>query len=589
MLNIQEKILLRSFLWKITLSLFLFFLLPSLSFGDCQSVRRNWSYWYTNNCPLNGPDRLNFSCPSGYGYRTSPIFVGCRTSGTYTDEIYEVECCRSQAEADSVICVNSGKQWVSGQCQEPPPPCDNTYTCTTSQEMAQEETTSDNIVCVGDVCYGEPSCAYFTRFTTTCRNECGDVTTQSYESVKTYVNGQCGDMPDEPYQECGSNKCYDMDNGHYVIYQVCQTSDIKVEGSNDLQRGAIPKVVQGGQGRCSQMGMKSEDPAKYASSSSSGGEGGGGSSSSSSGGVDWQCLIFKICSSSSGAGEYDDPMNRTPENGCYCTGEDMIISNQKRIVCPDGSTSYFVGSCDDWRNAPRSSSSSAPQPPQSSESGGGGDSLTIPYGNWATWEQVDYTNWLLRTQKDFIEQFGGTVTGQLAQANQALTGIKSSVDALGGNLRGGPVATQDISGTLGELDNIEAWARSVNVGDWQSQLGTLPTDVNGVGTAISNEVKGIASGVGKDYADNVQSLANKLDYSKLKGDGGCPTSLNRTYTVKIGNSSFAFGPIGKYFCQPILGNVSPWNIGVAALRFVVAFICFMYLFRVVSSGGKDDD
>lgn len=156
----------------VVLFLSLAFLFPSLSWGACTVVSQNFSSGFgdppsscANNCHSYGPTKGEVAsscgasisnCPSSYqsgGYYytnaiSAGVSIGGQTNWLGDTGYYGGSCsycsssachymcryglrCSTQAEADSVSCVSSGKLWQNGQCQEPPRDtltiCQNTW------------------------------------------------------------------------------------------------------------------------------------------------------------------------------------------------------------------------------------------------------------------------------------------------------------------------------------------------------------------------------------------------------------------------------------------------------------------------------
>ena len=322
---------------------------------DCPSSYHTSSYYYTNLGSARCPSSVEFnsSCPSRnrcYGWG-----VVCN----YTTR------CTSQAEADSLVCVNSGKYWVDGECKTSL--CDSTkWTCNTTTETTQTTVASDNITCIKGTCFGLTYCEYVTRNTTECDNECGTHTEQTNEIPMTY-EGACNDDNLSDDNMCSATKCIEA-QGQYSLYQMCQSRSV-INGEIQL----LPRMVGGGMGSCKNAGYKAENDKTNDSSSVA----------QDSVQIPLECYQYGInCPEPDSS--YSDPEDRTPQNGCICEPFDgqKYIS---QIVCPDGSSSIIYSSCDEWKQPPMSSSST-PESSSAAEwptsSGGVGE-----MGDWITYSQ----------------------------------------------------------------------------------------------------------------------------------------------------------------------------------------------------------
>lgn len=256
------------------------------------------------------------------------------------DVIYK---CDTQAEADSVACAQNPDL---PQC----PKCDSTaWTCNTETTTTQTTIANENVTCFNGECYGGIYCEYITRNETTCTNECGTTHTEIAEFPMRY-EGSCNSetAPDE--DQCTTQKCM-TNNGFYHLYRLCKNRNL-ING----EAQTIPVFEGGGVGTCANAGYKEENPNVN----------GGSSSPVDSSSVPQECYTMGInCPVPADTTDYSEQSNRTQQNGCTCEKYDgtFYIS---RIICPDGSSSIFFGSCDDWK--PKSSSSES-TPPESSSSG----------------------------------------------------------------------------------------------------------------------------------------------------------------------------------------------------------------------------
>lgn len=292
---------------------------------------------------------------------------GCSISYGTCYGYVDIYICSTQMEADSVECVSNGNSWQNGQCGGP---CDSTkWECNTTTERSQTTIASDNVTCFGGDCYGGVYCEYVTKNTTTCTNECGGTTTQE-NSIPIRYEGACNPDNLTDDDECTGVRCISFAaTKSYSLYKLCKSREI-VNGEQKF----LPRIVGGGVGNCASNGYpESNDSTGFL-----------GSSDSLK--VPESCFTMGLGCPPPDTTDYSSGDNRTPQNGCNCEPYDGM-SNVSRIVCPDGSISVFLGSCDNWKQFPISSSSI--EPPESSSgsenpaSSGGGELV----GDWVNYSQ----------------------------------------------------------------------------------------------------------------------------------------------------------------------------------------------------------
>ena len=366
------------------LAILALFLLCVQSWAACSSfsVDRNLTWYSDYHVGLSVPECANSLASAGQctansltGAKATMDIIGgngARNCYKVTNPGYKfcqkpfvVFYCNTQSEADSLACVNSGKFWVNGQCKTSL--CDSTkWTCHTYTETTQTTIASDNITCIKGTCFGLTYCEYVTRNTTECDNECGTHTEQTNEIPMTY-EGACNDDNLSDDNMCSATKCIEA-QGQYSLYQMCQSRSV-LNGEIQL----LPRMVGGGMGSCKNAGYKAEndklnDSASVAQDSMQ---------------IPLECYQYGVnCPEPDSS--YNDPEDRTPQNGCICEPFDgqKYIS---QIVCPDGSSSILYSSCDEWKQPPMSSSST-PESSSAAEwptsSGGMGE-----MGDWTTYSQ----------------------------------------------------------------------------------------------------------------------------------------------------------------------------------------------------------
>lgn len=369
----------------------------------------------------------------------------CPSSGLVTPT-YNYCYCTTEIEADSLECVLNGNNWVNGVCSS----CDpEKYTCETRTEQNTEETSSDQITCIGGTCYGVAGCKYWSTYTTTCVNECGtNATQESYSTDPIFQEGACDSA--DFNGECTETLCVEIDD-RYIIYQKCLTDNIT---NGELEW--IPKIQNAGKGSCASVGFKNTPLDSLRNSSSD---------SSSVDSISTDCLLYGACSSySSDTTDFSNPFNRTSENGCTCD-DDNGSSSISRIVCPDGSMTYEIGSCDDWSNK-HSSSSSATTSSSSSAEGGG----TSEGGDWAT-----------NIQAEDIKDSLGSINGTL----KAIGSLISALNPTWSEGETGTLTPEQLEMVFGAgeygaifdygVDSVTSWVDSLDIdsSNYQNSLDSM--------------------------------------------------------------------------------------------------------------------
>lgn len=360
---------------------------------------------FSTTCSGNGsyPLCIIVSIQSSYCYYGSPTWS------------YTTMNCDTQAEADSIMCVSGGAHWVNGQCNFCDP--EDNWKCETTSSIVKAQESSPDIICDASFggCYSGNACAIYTEYQTSCVNECtGESTVESYRTDPVWQDGNC-DAVDIDKDDCGKTRCIDMD-GNFALVHDC--------GSNNIINGVpqtFPVVIMGGKGSCASNGYQPSNPDSLNNN---------GNSSNRDSILKAQqdslysqdCLLFGQCGEPNDSTDFSDELNRSAENGCYCDRMDDM-PNVSRIICPDGTSTIFYGSCKDWESKPSSSSSS----PSSSESGGGGSSEADPRPtDWANYSQANEMNKKLDANN-----------GILASISDKLSNIFSFLSDGGGSLSDG--------------------------------------------------------------------------------------------------------------------------------------------------------
>lgn len=472
-----------------------------------------------------GGNTINFSSQGGSWF--------CSLSGSKCSSWIDVIFCDTQAEADSVDCVNSGSNWANGQCSN----CDvsdpSSWKCETTSSIVKAQETSPDIICDASFggCYSGNACAIYTEYQTSCVNECtGDSTVESYRTDPVWQDGFCDEV-DIDRDDCGKTRCIDMD-GNFALVHDCASNNI-VNGVPQM----FPVVIQGGKGSCASNGYQPVNPDSL---------GNNGNSSNRDSILKAQqdslysqnCLLFGQCGESNDSTDFSDDSNRNAENGCYCERmDDMPFVS--RIICPDGTSSIFYGSCKDWENKLSSSSSTPP----SSESGGGGSSEADPRPtDWANWSQANEMNQKLDANN-----------GILASISDKLGNIFSWFTSSGASV------SRDTSTGLGSID-------------WDSPIFVDSSYLYDTTTYS----------VFNDVADSLFSLAQQnkglIDTTSLADVDNCFT-CRFNFTKNLGGQSVElnFGSLGGFNICRLLRSL---------LIILTEIACLLMLFSSFIKGGK---
>lgn len=366
----KEYIKTRSALIVCALVMFVF---SQISWAECYDPNFTWR---NSLCSYNPPKPDNFVCPPSFPFSYGGGYCVSSYDLNLGGRIYNI-CnllCASLNESntalDSLDCVNRGLNFINGSCQSP---CDSTkWTCNTSVETSQTTIANDFVTCINGSCYGGIYCEFKSTSITTCVSECGE-TTINEASVPIRYDGACNDdnLTDEDI--CTPTQCTTFE-GYYHLFKKCASREVL---NGEIQM--FPRFVGGGKGSCFSAGLPE-------ASLDSAGFGAGVDSTS----ISKQCLMYGIGCPAKDSTDYTEKENRNPSK-CSCEKYDGLSSISK-IVCPDGSSSIFYGSCDSWKDSFSSSSSpeSSSNPPESSSSvteespaSSGGELV----GNWVTWSQ----------------------------------------------------------------------------------------------------------------------------------------------------------------------------------------------------------
>lgn len=522
--------------------------------AGCDGIKGRGPYYLGGVPVLQGCDYLyrpsnHYSCPDG-NMKSSSVF--CKFSIR----------CDTRAEADSVNCVNNGQEWVNGSCKEPV--TEDTETMEKVKQQCQKlggtsqfrYNEQGNVIGYCDIC-GQDEKGNYTS----------SVVQQIAEDLKRECCGRLGEFGDA-ILKCNPQEggCFGADcdwaASGYNAYSLPQP--------NVCDLGAPLDPVTGLPAKC----------AEFADTTGSGG--GDGPSSSSSGSE----------SSSSGAG---DPM----VDGL----EDIKDTLHKMLQM---------------------------------------DTILSQNDTMIHWDLVEVIKELQKDKKDTFQiniagdtiivqpadvHFNPTIQGDtIIVNNDSLAGAIQALAEAMANIRGDSSGSYNDSALMAAIWGDTAGHSLGDTSGWGDSLGGLQGKIDSLGLGsgaygdcdttggktcdeqyIGKEGIATAAGKYKDLAkglrdsvlengpvhDSVQAWSNLFKSEKLSGGGSnaCPTILTKTWSVDFKLTQVEIGPLGKYVCSPIMGNITPWQVGRTLLRALVAIACMWWLFRQAMgvSGGSDDD
>lgn len=514
---------------------------------------------YKSSCFASAQSKA--TCSSGFLAGVQEIESFCIYSQQMNCGVKAI-CCSSQAEADSLNCVNNGQEWVNGSCKEPV--TEDTETMDKVKQQCQKlggtsqfrYNEQGNVIGYCDIC-GQDEKGNYTS----------SVVQQIAEDLKRECCGRLGEFGDA-ILKCNPQEggCFGADcdwaASGYNAYSLPQP--------NVCDLGAPLDPVTGLPAKC----------AEFADTTGSGG--GDGPSSSSSGSE----------SSSSGTG---DPM----VDGL----EDIKDTLHKMLQM---------------------------------------DTILSQNDTMIHWDLVEVIKELQKDKKDTFQiniagdtiivqpadvHFNPTIQGDtIIVNNDSLAGAIQALAEAMANIRGDSSGSYNDSALMAAIWGDTAGHSLGDTSGWGDSLGGLQGKIDSLGLGsgaygdcdttggktcdeqyIGKDGIATAAGKYKDLAkglrdsvlengpvhDSVQAWSNLFKSEKLSGGGSnaCPTILTKTWSVDFKLTQVEIGPLGKYVCSPIMGNITPWQVGRTLLRALVAIACMWWLFRQAMgvSGGSDDD
>lgn len=492
--------------------------------------------------------------------RGEPDDTGIEWANSYRGSV--VQRCQTKAEADSVTCIINGQEWVNGSCNEPV--TEDTETMEKVKQQCQKlggtsqfrYNEQGNVIGYCDIC-GQDEKGNYTS----------SVVQQIAEDLKRECCGRLGEFGDAIL------KCNPQEGGCFGA-----DCDWAASGYNAYSLPQ-PNVCDLGAPLDPVTGL----PAKCAEFADTTGSGGGDGPSSSSIGSE---------SSSSGTG---DPM----VDGL----EDIKDTLHKMLQM---------------------------------------DTILSQNDTMIHWDLVEVIKELQKDKKDTFQiniagdtiivqpadvHFNPTIQGDtIIVNNDSLAGAIQALAEAMANIRGDSSGSYNDSALMAAIWGDTAGHSLGDTSGWGDSLGGLQGKIDSLGLGsgaygdcdttggktcdeqyIGKEGIATAAGKYKDLAkglrdsvlengpvhDSVQAWSNLFKSEKLSGGGSnaCPTILTKTWSVDFKLTQVEIGPLGKYVCSPIMGNITPWQVGRTLLRALVAIACMWWLFRQAMgvSGGSDDD
>lgn len=145
-------------------------------------------------------------------------------------------------------------------------------------------------------------------------------------------------------------------------------------------------------------------------------------------------------------------------------------------------------------------------------------------------------------------------------------------------------------------------------GDWVTSLGCDTTGgrkcdnsiigVNGLDSAKSS-LKATFTQLGDTlrngaFGDSLANWSSKFTSGTISGSGSenCPAVISRNYHIELVQGAGFDLTLGRFLCQPLVGNTTGWALCRLLLRASVALACMWFLFHCATGfggrGGDDD-
>lgn len=497
----------------------LFLALVGLSWGACVSYVGSTRVGYTCYGITNSGVVGDVSkCGWGQGYPVVNKF-GVATDGPYcsgSSAICYGYYCNTQAEADSVNCVNAGSNWSNGTCTNCTEPDSVWGACATMYKYDIQTGRNEPITQVRK--YKRANC----EVSETSREEyrgrtCDDVLTPDSSQVKCYATIDNSTV----YLQNGAGKVWACPNSDGSC-EVAQKNYILGKCPPPESENSSPESSSG-----------SENPPE---SSSEAGENPGGSSDSEEQppemGLDWlkDSMYMVDTNFRHVRGQLDGigaDLNHTAR-----TTDDLLSNSYTQnqllrdLVNKDFSTNVNVKGDTVINNITVS-------PPEVNIQG---DTTIVNVSLGDTVGAGDVVPDSIKNKMSVLGKYADSLAGGFSNFDSTSRG--------GGFLSEGALDS-------GAVGMEKAW-REI--------------------TSDTSAVSGLS--------DSMTAMFNNMDIMKIQGgSGSCPSALSKQTQFTIPHvGTITAPPLGHYLCTPVVGSISFWQIGRVVVRFVISVLCMFFLF-----------
>lgn len=464
--------------------------------------------------------------------------------------------CNTQAELDSAVCVRNGNQWIDGQCRD------------VCEAEKAECDMYGGVWQLGNTSGGS------------CNGNCNICAGDRYkESIKQLRKGCCS-------SGWGVNElepCYNVQppwigynqSGFLTAWTACNYGK-QAQFDSWCLENAGDDTTQSSSSQspdCFGSGCPSSSSGLSSSSGTGGGE--GGSSSSESGGGEGGSSGEESSSSEGGGGEGGS------------SGEESSSSESGGGEGGNGKDTVYIGNGEDWEYNYYPELDTLIKYLKgvfglSLQLGDKIDEATEAIGSRIVQWEPHKLDSIIKAIKDGFR--GLNIEGDSSgywNGDSAIGGLWDSISGLADGLT-------DTSGfgSLFHADGdsaLDSLQRFLDGGD--SLYGSLGGQLDSLGGGIGDAIRGLAdSGAVGAFRDSLQKMADKFDYKRFTGSGGCPAFLTQKTTIDFGQFSAEIPAVGELLCTTkisIFGR-TPWEFGRALIRAIVAISCMLWLFKVAT-------
>jgi hypothetical protein len=569
-----------------------------------QPIMSMCEYYIGGSAPSNGD-----VTPRGYCIRKGIMSNGAFCSGNQTFCRYYGICCSTQCEADSVKGCDNDHIWNQDSCKcvpKPEPEADSSFT-----------------ICTEDVRNGTPyatiygvTCHYKNGVAETCCGvSAGSISGTGYQShcpQLRSVRGSCENngVPNGPSKQTAGKQVPDLPNSqcYAVVGYTCYMRDYNsgntysCECDGDCQE-AFRQQMQG-------YGCRNPYPQPQPSSS---GSGGGESSPSSSGsGESSPSSSDSEPPSSSGSGggdkDYTEQLNQIIANTQGTMNNTADISQWTQTTMNNttdikNSLSEIGVDVSHIRTNTENTATNTAQVATNTNNIDNKLSTTnsllqqLNNKNWSPNINITDTN-IVNVDNEVI--INGDTAKAPSEILSFLKGVFGGMDT---------TANYDTTGWGRTNDSAKAQLDSaLKKGDWVTSLGCDTTGgrkcdnsvigAHGLDSAKSS-LKATFAQFGDTlkngaFGDSLKNWSNKFTAGNISGSGSdnCPSVLSRNYHIELVQGAGFDLTLGRFLCQPLVGNTTGWALCRLLLRASVALACMWFLFHCATGfggrGGDDD-